>query len=43
MVLVAAAPQPPAVRAVDESGLREYTGVYQWQPDAFAYLQLWDE
>lgn len=43
ILLVAAAPQPPAVRAVDESVLREYTGVYQWQPNAFVYLQLWDE
>src|SRR6185503_5379028 len=43
ILLVAAAPQPPAVREVDESVLREYAGVYQWQPNAFAYLQLWDE
>lgn len=23
--------------------LREYTGVYRWGPDAFVYLQLWNE
>src|SRR5437660_11143478 len=35
--------QAPAVRAVDENMLREYTGVYQWSPNAFLYLQMWDE
>lgn len=35
--------QPPAIRAVDEKTLREYTGVYQWGPDAFVYLQIWNE
>jgi hypothetical protein len=33
----------PAVRAVDEKLLREYAGAYQWDPDAFVYLQLWGE
>jgi len=33
----------PTVRAVDENVLREYTGVYRWGPDAFVYLQLWNE
>ena len=33
--------QTPAVRAVDEQALREYTGVYQWGQDEFVYLQLW--
>ncbi len=28
---------------MDESSLREYTGAWQWGPDAFLYLQLWDE
>src|SRR3954470_5137958 len=37
------APQAPAVRPVDENVLREYTGVYQWEPDAFVYLQMWEE
>src|SRR5882762_10497468 len=37
------APQAPAVRAVDEKVLREYTGVYRWAPNAFVYLQMWDE
>lgn len=35
--------QAPAVRSVDEKVLREYTGVYQWQEDAFLYLQMWSE
>jgi len=35
--------QPPAVRSEDEGTLREYAGVYQWDPGAFVYLQLWDE
>jgi uncharacterized protein len=35
--------QTPALRAVDEKTLREYTGVYQWDPNQFLYLQLWDE
>src|SRR5262245_33980573 len=35
--------QTPAVRAVDEQVLREYTGVYRWAPGAFIYLQMWDE
>ena len=33
----------PAVRSVDDATLREYAGVYQWGPDAFVYLQLWNE
>jgi uncharacterized protein len=37
------ASQPPAVRAVDENALREYPGVYRWQPGGFLYLQLWNE
>jgi hypothetical protein len=36
-------PQSPAVRSFDESILREYVGVYQWQPNAFVYLQMWNE
>jgi pimeloyl-ACP methyl ester carboxylesterase len=35
--------QSPTVRAVDERILREYTGVYRWEPNAFVYLQMWDE
>ena len=35
--------QTPAVRSVDEKALGEYVGVYQWGPDAFVYLQLWNE
>src|SRR5258708_3270841 len=37
------APQAPIVRSVDEKVLREYAGVYQWQKDAFLYLQMWSE
>ena len=36
-------PQSPAVRSFDESILREYVGVYQWEPNAFVYLQMWNE
>jgi pimeloyl-ACP methyl ester carboxylesterase len=39
----ASAPQAPTVRAVDEKVLREYTGVYRWERNAFVYLQMWDE
>jgi pimeloyl-ACP methyl ester carboxylesterase len=35
--------QTPAVRTLDEKVLREYTGVYRWEPNAFVYLQLWNE
>jgi pimeloyl-ACP methyl ester carboxylesterase len=31
------------VRSVDEKVLREYAGVYQWEPNAFVYLQVWNE
>jgi uncharacterized protein len=36
-------PQAPTVRSVDEKILREYAGVYQWEPNAFVYLQMWSE
>ncbi len=35
--------QGPSIRAVDETVLREYAGVYQWSDDAFVYLQMWNE
>jgi uncharacterized protein len=35
--------QLPAVRSVDEKILREYAGAYQWEPNAFVYLQMWSE
>jgi uncharacterized protein len=35
--------QTSTVRSVNETVLREYTGVYRWGPDAFAYLQMWNE
>jgi pimeloyl-ACP methyl ester carboxylesterase len=37
------APQTSAVPQVEEATLRGYTGVYQWEPNAFVYLQLWNE
>lgn len=41
--LFAARCQAPAVRSVEERALREYAGVYRWGPNAFLYLQLWNE
>ena len=41
-VITVLALQTPAVPA-DETTLREYAGVYQWDPNTFVYLQLWDE
>src|SRR5215471_4460416 len=38
--VLAALGQSPLPR---ESALREYAGVYRWAPDAYVYLQLWDE
>jgi pimeloyl-ACP methyl ester carboxylesterase len=35
--------ETPGVRSVDEKVLREYAGVYQWGPNAFLYLQMWEE
>ena len=35
--------QTSSVRTLDQTALREYTGVYQWEPNAFVYLQMWDE
>lgn len=43
LVVARSALQAPAVRSVQENVLREYAGVYQWEPDAFVYLQLWSE
>ena len=42
-VVVRSALQAPPVRQIGEDILREYTGVYQWGPNAFVYLQLWNE
>ena len=42
-VLAISEGQTPIVQPVDEKALREYTGVYQWGPNAFVYLQMWDE
>lgn len=35
--------QGPTVRSIDPQALREYAGVYRWGPDAFVYLQPWNE
>lgn len=35
--------QGPAARSVDPQILRQYVGAYQWAPNAFVYLQLWNE
>jgi len=43
MVIARSALQTPAVRSVEEKALREYAGVYQWEPNAFVYLQIWNE
>ena len=42
-VIVRSALQGPTVIHLDESELRQYAGVYQWSPDAFVYLQMWNE
>ena len=42
-LIAISARQAPVVPPVDERALREYTGVYQWGPNAFVYLQMWDE
>jgi pimeloyl-ACP methyl ester carboxylesterase len=43
VMIAHSAPQTPIVQPVDEKALREYTGVYQWGPNAFVYLQMWEE
>ena len=35
--------QTLTVAAVDETTLREYTGVYRWDDNTFIYLQMWNE
>jgi uncharacterized protein len=41
--MAVSAPQSPVVLSVDEKILHEYAGAYQWQPNAFVYLQMWNE
>jgi pimeloyl-ACP methyl ester carboxylesterase len=41
--IATSARQAPTIRALDETSLREYVGVYQWGPGAFVYLQIWNE
>ena len=42
-ILARSALQTPAVTSVNESVLREYAGVYQWDTKSFVYLQMWSE
>jgi len=35
--------QRPSIRTVEEATLRGYAGVYEWETNAFVYLQLWAE
>src|SRR5262245_34482161 len=35
--------QRPPIRTMNEATLPEYAGTYQWNPNAFVYLQLWSE
>ena len=35
--------QSPAIRPADKATLRAYAGVYQWDRNAFLYLQMWEE
>jgi dienelactone hydrolase len=41
--LIARSFQSPAIRTVDEASLREYAGTYEWDRNAFLYLQVWSE
>jgi pimeloyl-ACP methyl ester carboxylesterase len=43
VAIVRSALQAPAVRSVEEKVLREYAGAYQWDSNAFVYLQMWNE
>ena len=43
VLMAHAALQTPAVPTIGGTSLREYAGVYQWGPNAFVYLQMWDE
>jgi pimeloyl-ACP methyl ester carboxylesterase len=41
--LAGSAAQVAGTRSIDEATLRQYTGAYPWAPDAFVYLQIWNE
>src|SRR5438552_7982134 len=41
--LMAHAALQTAAPAIDETVFREFAGVYQWGPNAFLYLQTWDD
>jgi pimeloyl-ACP methyl ester carboxylesterase len=40
---VTARSQQPPAGTINEMALREYTGVYSWEPTGFVYLQMWNE
>ncbi len=42
-VIVRSSLQGPPTRSLKEGALREYAGTYQWSPNAFLYLQIWNE
>jgi uncharacterized protein len=42
-VPLACSAQTPRMVPADEKTLRDYAGAYQWGPDAFLHLQLWNE
>ena len=42
LVIVRVASQVPTI-TVPEDALREYAGVYHWEPNAFVALQIWTE
>jgi dienelactone hydrolase len=41
--VIARSLQRPSIHPMDEASLRRYAGVYQWDPKAFVYLQMWSE
>ena len=43
VIVAFSAVQRPTIRPIEENILREYNGVYQWQPGWFMYLQMWHE
>ena len=41
--VIARSLQGPAISTIEEATLRQYAGVYQWETNAFLYLQIWQE
>jgi pimeloyl-ACP methyl ester carboxylesterase len=42
-LIAVSARQAPVAGPADDRSRREYAGVYQWESNAFVYLQMWDE